>query len=57
MQNDSHLSEEMLGNKSIECDDLRDHLDSLNRKQNRCYAETDVALDFIQCTDMGDEES
>lgn len=57
MQNDSHLSEEMLGNKSIESDALRDHLYSLNRKQNRCYAETNAALDFIQCTHMGDGES
>nr|XP_048288352.1 killer cell lectin-like receptor 2 isoform X2 [Myodes glareolus] len=34
-----YLRKEMLRNKSIECDALKDHLNSLERKQNRCYGE------------------
>ncbi|ERE66425.1 killer cell lectin-like receptor [Cricetulus griseus] len=50
MQNDSYLREEMLRNKSIEFEALREHLDSLNRKQNRCRGETKVVLDCKQRT-------
>ncbi|XP_040599624.1 uncharacterized protein LOC101823350 [Mesocricetus auratus] len=49
MKNDSHLREEMLRNKSIEFEALRKQLDSLNRRQNRCYGETKV-LDCKQRT-------
>lgn len=48
MKNDNYLREEMLRNKSIECDALKDHLNSLERKQNRCYGETKLVLDCKQ---------
>uniref|UniRef100_A0A8C2MJQ9 C-type lectin domain-containing protein n=1 Tax=Cricetulus griseus TaxID=10029 RepID=A0A8C2MJQ9_CRIGR len=45
MKNDSNLREEMLkNNKSIEFEALRKSLDSLNRKQDRCFRETKVDL-------------
>ncbi|OBS73728.1 hypothetical protein A6R68_15735, partial [Neotoma lepida] len=50
MQNESYLREEMWRNKSTECDVCKDHLESLNRKQNRCYRETEVVLDCEQRT-------
>ncbi|XP_037060217.1 uncharacterized protein LOC114685854 [Peromyscus leucopus] len=49
MQNESYLREEMLRNKSKQYDALKDHLASLNRKENRRYGETNV-LDCIQRT-------
>ncbi|KAL1789372.1 killer cell lectin-like receptor 2 [Sigmodon hispidus] len=42
MQNDSYLREEMLRNKSVECKEFKDDLDSLNRTLNRCYLEIEV---------------
>ncbi|OBS79677.1 hypothetical protein A6R68_22120 [Neotoma lepida] len=50
MQNESYLREEMWRNKSTECDVRKEHLESLNRKQNRCYRETEVVLDCKQRT-------
>ncbi|XP_028636712.1 killer cell lectin-like receptor 4 [Grammomys surdaster] len=48
MQNESYLKEEMLRNKSIECNSYRNLQDTLNRKQNRCYMETKIVLDCLQ---------
>ncbi|XP_057643050.1 killer cell lectin-like receptor 2 [Chionomys nivalis] len=48
MKNDNYLRREMLGNKSIECDALKDRLKSLERKQNRCYGEAKLVLDCEQ---------
>ncbi|KAK7802138.1 hypothetical protein U0070_008776 [Myodes glareolus] len=42
MKNYYYLRKEMLRNKSIEWDALKDHLNSLERKQNRCYGEEDL---------------
>ncbi|OBS66158.1 hypothetical protein A6R68_05304, partial [Neotoma lepida] len=49
MQSNNYLMEEMLRNKSVECDAIKDRLDSLNRKENRCYGEANV-LDCKQRT-------
>nr|XP_021517347.1 killer cell lectin-like receptor 2 [Meriones unguiculatus] len=46
VQNDCNLKEEKLRNKSRECDDLKDELDSLKREWNRCYGNTKTVLDF-----------
>ncbi|XP_060240280.1 T-cell surface glycoprotein YE1/48-like [Meriones unguiculatus] len=48
VQNDCNLKEEKLRNKSRECDDLKDELDSLKREWNRCYGNTKTVLDFSQ---------
>ncbi|XP_059113122.1 uncharacterized protein LOC131906523 [Peromyscus eremicus] len=50
MQNESYLREEMLRNKSKEYDALKDHLNSLNRKENRRHGETNLVPDCIQIT-------
>ncbi|XP_036037860.1 killer cell lectin-like receptor 2 [Onychomys torridus] len=52
LQNDNYLKEEILRNKSRECDDLKHQKepDSLKRKQNRCCGKTKVVLDCIQHT-------
>ncbi|XP_036038804.1 killer cell lectin-like receptor 2 isoform X2 [Onychomys torridus] len=55
MRNDSYLKEEMLRNKSRECDALKDSLSSLNRTLNRCYQETKLVLDFKQHRGKDDE--
>ncbi|XP_036037864.1 killer cell lectin-like receptor 2 [Onychomys torridus] len=49
MQNASYLMEEMWKTKSVECDACKDHLVSLNRKQNY-YGEINVVLDCKQLT-------
>jgi hypothetical protein len=48
MQSDINLKDEMLKNKSIECD----LLESLNRDQNRLYNKTKTVLDSLQHTGM-----
>ncbi|XP_060239399.1 uncharacterized protein LOC110564294 [Meriones unguiculatus] len=48
VQNDCNVKEEKLRNKSRECDDLKDELDSLKRERNRCYGNTKTVLDFSQ---------
>lgn len=48
MQNESYLNEEMLGNKSSECDAYKSVLDSLNRQQNTCLRLTNIVLDCLQ---------
>lgn len=48
MQNESYLNEEMLGNKSLECDAYKSVLDSLNRQQNTCLRLTNIILDCLQ---------
>ncbi|XP_052577558.1 LOW QUALITY PROTEIN: killer cell lectin-like receptor 2 [Peromyscus californicus insignis] len=55
MQNESYLREEMLRNKSKEYEALKDHLDSLNRKENRYHGETNLVPDCIQSTDTNVE--
>ncbi|OBS57176.1 hypothetical protein A6R68_11701, partial [Neotoma lepida] len=50
MRSNSYLREEMFRNKSVECDAIKDCLDSLNRKENRCYGEAKVVLDCKQRT-------
>lgn len=47
MKND-YLRKEMLRNKSRECDALKDHLKSLERKQKGCYGEAKLVLDCEQ---------
>uniref|UniRef100_A0A8C8U783 Killer cell lectin-like receptor 2 n=1 Tax=Peromyscus maniculatus bairdii TaxID=230844 RepID=A0A8C8U783_PERMB len=49
-QNESYLREEMLRNKSKQYDALKDHLDSLNRKENRCHEENNLVPDCLQRT-------
>nr|AAI40969.1 Killer cell lectin-like receptor, subfamily A, member 1 [Mus musculus]AAK55400.1 natural killer cell receptor Ly49A [Mus musculus] len=51
MQGDINLKDEMLKNKSIECD----LLESLNRDQNRLYNKTKTVLDSLQHTGRGDK--
>lgn len=48
MKNDYYLRKEILRNMSIERDALKDHLNSLKRKQNRCYGEVKLVLDCEQ---------
>ena len=48
MQNESYLKEEMLTNKSIECEYYKNYLDTLNREQNRCHGETKITPNFSQ---------
>ncbi|XP_052577560.1 killer cell lectin-like receptor 2 [Peromyscus californicus insignis] len=48
MQNDRYLIEEMLKNKSIDYDALKQDLDTLNRTLNRCYQETKFVVDSKQ---------
>uniref|UniRef100_A0A8C8UKY5 Killer cell lectin-like receptor 2 n=1 Tax=Peromyscus maniculatus bairdii TaxID=230844 RepID=A0A8C8UKY5_PERMB len=54
-QNESYLREEMLRNKSKQYDALKDHLDSLNRKENRCHEENNLVPDCLQKTKVGDK--
>lgn len=44
MKNDNYLRKEILRNKTIECGTLKDHLNSLEKKQSRCCGETKVVL-------------
>ncbi|CAH7424830.1 killer cell lectin-like receptor 2 [Phodopus roborovskii] len=48
MKNDSYLKEQLLNNKSAECDALKDRLDYVNRESKRCYRETKIVLDCTQ---------
>ncbi|XP_028636763.1 killer cell lectin-like receptor 2 [Grammomys surdaster] len=48
MQNESYLKEEMLRNKSIECNSYKNLLDTFKRQQNRCHMEAKVILDCLQ---------
>lgn len=52
LQSDIDLKEEMLKNKSIECVQDDDLLESLNRKQKRWYSETKSVIDSLQHTGM-----
>ncbi|XP_052030997.1 T-cell surface glycoprotein YE1/48-like isoform X4 [Apodemus sylvaticus] len=48
MKNESYLKEEMLTNKSIECDSYKNFLDTLKIQQNKCHGETKIALNCSQ---------
>ncbi|XP_013209945.2 killer cell lectin-like receptor 2 [Microtus ochrogaster] len=50
MKDDNYLRNKMLRNKTIECVSLKDHLNSLERKQSRCCKETKVVLKCKQRT-------
>ncbi|XP_038175423.1 killer cell lectin-like receptor 2 isoform X1 [Arvicola amphibius] len=50
MKYNYYLWKEMLRNKSVEYDALKDHLNSLERKQNICYGEAKLVLDCEQRT-------
>ena len=50
MQNDVNLKEELLKNKTIECSEGNNLLESLNREQSRWYSETKTDLDSSQHT-------
>ncbi|XP_038175173.1 killer cell lectin-like receptor 2 [Arvicola amphibius] len=45
LKNDRFLKEQMLRNKSVENDVLKNRLDFINREWNRCYGETKIVLD------------
>ncbi|XP_034367679.1 killer cell lectin-like receptor 2 [Arvicanthis niloticus] len=59
MKNESFLKEEMLRNKSIECDSYNnsynDLLDTLNKQQNRCHRQTKIDLNCLQHRGKGVE--
>ncbi|XP_052031035.1 killer cell lectin-like receptor 5 isoform X3 [Apodemus sylvaticus] len=55
MQNDVNLKEELLKNKTIECSEGNNLLESLNREQSRWYSETKTDLDSSQHTGRGVE--
>ncbi|EGW12844.1 Killer cell lectin-like receptor 2 [Cricetulus griseus] len=50
MKNESYLKEQIFKNKSTECDDLKDRLNSVNSEWKRCYGETKIVLDCIHHT-------
>ncbi|GAB1291347.1 Killer cell lectin-like receptor H1 [Apodemus speciosus] len=48
MQNESYLKEEMLTNKSIQCDSYKNLLDTLKRQQNRCHGGNKIVLNCLE---------
>lgn len=48
MQNESYLKEEMMRNKSKECDSYKNLLETINRQQYRCHRQTKIVLHCLQ---------